>query len=82
MSPRTTHGPKRRHQPTVAEVATLTERLDEIENRQGLLKRTVEAVAREAGVSIGCPCTRCQRCYMLVKNGSLYCPACGCRESL
>lgn len=82
MHPRSTHGPKRRHQPTLAEVAVLTDRLDAIEHRQRQLKRTMQALAHEAGVSIGCPCTHCQQCYMLVKKGSLSCPACGYSESL
>ena len=82
MTPRPTLGPKRRQQPTTAEVVALHDRLDVIERRQQLLKRTVQALAGEAGVSMGCPCAHCQRSYTLVKNGTLSCPACGYRESL
>ncbi|WP_265109455.1 hypothetical protein [Halosolutus halophilus] len=82
MSPRSTLGSKRRHQPLLAEVAALTDRIEALEQQQQQLKRTVEAVSREAGVSIGCPCVRCQRSYTIVKGGSMSCPACGFRESL
>ena len=82
MSPRSTIGPERRQQPTIAELAALTERLDVIERQQHQLKRTVRAIARETGVSIGPPCTRCQQCHLLVRSGALYCPACGYQEPL
>ncbi len=82
MSPRSTIGPEQRQQPTLAEVAALADRLDVIERHQEQLKRTLRAIARESGVSIGCPCNRCQQCHMLVKHGSLSCPVCGYQESL
>ncbi|MFC4540849.1 hypothetical protein ACFO5R_02765 [Halosolutus amylolyticus] len=82
MSPRSTLGPKRRNQSVLAEVAALADRIDALERQQQQLKRTLHAISREAGVSIGSPCVRCHGSYTIVKNGCLSCPACGFMESL
>ncbi|RQH00337.1 hypothetical protein EA472_10820 [Natrarchaeobius oligotrophus] len=60
----------------------IDERLDEMDEQLRQLQNTLRAVAREAGVSIGCPCSRCGRSHLLVKDGSLSCPVCRYRRSL
>lgn len=82
MSPRHTFDPEQRYQPTIPDVTELVDRLDAVERQQRQLKRAIDAVARQSGVSIGCPCTRCEQSYLLVADGRLSCPACGYSESL
>lgn len=64
-----------------ARLLTVTERLDRAESRLQLLDNTLHGVARTAGVSIGCPCNRCERSYLLVEDGMMTCPVCGFQQS-
>ncbi|NKE35132.1 hypothetical protein GWG54_04720 [Natronococcus sp. JC468] len=83
MTPRSAPRSDRTRQRAVtARLEAATERLDTLEGRQRQLERTVAAVAREAGVSVGSPCTRCDRSHTLVKSGLVYCPECGYRRTL
>lgn len=59
-----------------------TKRVETLEDRHRQLERTVAAVARETGLSLGCPCTRCNRSYTLTESGVVYCPECGYRRTL
>jgi hypothetical protein len=83
MTSRSSYRSETQHQrAVVARLERLTARLETAEDRQQQLERTVAALAREAGLSIGYPCTQCNRCYTLVKSGYAYCPECGYRRSL
>lgn len=56
----------------------ITERLEKHEQRLERLQFTLRAVVRETSdVSISGPCGQCNRCYLLLKNGMMYCPQCG-----
>lgn len=46
------------------------------------LQNTLIAVARAANISIGAPCTRCERSYLMASDGLLFCPHCKYRRSL
>ncbi|ELY46196.1 hypothetical protein C496_01476 [Natronorubrum tibetense GA33] len=74
--------PTPRLERTVSELRDVTARLERIETRLPLLENTLRAVAREAGVSIGCPCDRCERSYLLIANGMMTCPTCGYQQSI
>jgi exosome complex RNA-binding protein Csl4 len=63
-------------------LADLRDRIDAAERRQRRLRNTVAALGREVGVSLGCPCSRCDECYLLVADGRMYCPRCGHLESV
>ncbi|AFO56469.1 MULTISPECIES: hypothetical protein [unclassified Natrinema] len=65
-----------------ARLATLEDRLEAAEYQQRLLRTTVAGLAREIGCSLGCQCSRCERSYTFVKDGSMYCPRCGDRDPL
>ena len=58
------------------EIESLQNRITRAELRQRQLYNTVNALAREVGVSIGGPCTRCGQCHVLIKNRRMYCPQC------
>lgn len=64
------------------ELLELGDRLERVESRVALLETTLRGVARETGVSIGCPCDRCDRSYLLVSDGLMRCPSCGYRQSI
>lgn len=83
MTPRSSFRPDAQHQRTlVSRLETLADRLEATENRQRQLERTVAALARDAGLSVGCPCVRCNRSNMIIKPGSMYCPECGYSQSI
>ncbi|WP_247003529.1 hypothetical protein [Halosolutus gelatinilyticus] len=83
MTPRSNAGSKRlSRQVTATQLATLADRLETIERQHQQLRRTIEAVGRETGVGIGSPCARCQRSYLLIKDGGMHCPVCGYQETL
>ncbi|WP_254764293.1 hypothetical protein [Natrinema marinum] len=65
-----------------AQLAAISERLEATERQQQQLKNTITALGREVGVSVGCPCGRCNESYMLIKQGSMYCPRCGHRGAV
>ncbi|WP_254524218.1 hypothetical protein [Natrinema caseinilyticum] len=81
--PRQIRFPKtKRERAMSAQLAALNERLEVIERRHCKLQNTVEALGREAGVSVGSPCSHCDESYMLIKNGHMYCPHCGHRRTM
>ncbi|SEP90402.1 hypothetical protein [Natrinema salaciae] len=83
MTPRPARIPNPRHDRTLsAELASFRSRLEAAERRQTQLRNTVAAIGREAGVSVGCPCGHCDESYTLIKDGTMYCPRCGHRQSL
>ncbi|WP_394740641.1 hypothetical protein [Natronococcus roseus] len=83
MTPRSASRSEATHQRAVINrLEATTKRLETIENRQRQLERTIAALARETGLSVGCPCTRCSRSFTLVKSGVVYCPECGYRHTL
>lgn len=61
---------------------TLADRLERTDRRQCQLANALKGLARESNVSIGCACSRCERSYLLIKKGTMYCPQCGFRRSL
>ncbi|WP_440764936.1 hypothetical protein [Natronorubrum sp. DTA7] len=67
---------------TASELRNVTARLERIETRLPLLENTLRAVARQAGVSIGCPCGHCERSYLLIADGMMTCPTCGYQQSI
>ncbi len=71
--------PTRRHarRTSQPDLERIVARLETAEQRLVQVQNTLDGVAREAGVSIGCPCSRCDRSYLLVKGGALSCPLCG-----
>lgn len=72
----------RRDRAMSAQLAALEDRLEAVERQQRLLRTTVAGFAREVGCSLGCQCGRCDESYTLVRDGCMYCPRCGYRESL
>ncbi|QLG48336.1 hypothetical protein [Natrinema halophilum] len=81
--PRHIRFPQTKRDRTVkAQLVALNERLEAMEQRHCLLRRTVEALGRENGVSVGSPCSHCEKSYMLIKNGHMYCPHCGHRRTM
>ncbi len=83
MTPRHTGvSESRRDRAMAARLATLEERLEAAERQQRLFRTTVAGLAREVGCSLGCQCSRCDGSYTLVRDGCMYCPRCGFRESL
>ncbi|KMT45833.1 hypothetical protein EL22_27035 [Halostagnicola sp. A56] len=87
MTPRKTQLPDRkrarsRQRALSAELEQMTARLEATERRLGRLQNTVNAVAREAGVSMDGPCGHCGRSHLIVADGTLRCPSCGYRRSL
>lgn len=83
MMRRSTRPPKHQHSHSVsAQLAVFNDRLEATERRQRQLENTMAALGREVGVSIGCPCARCEESYTLIKAGSMYCPRCGHQQSL
>jgi hypothetical protein len=83
MTPRSSYRPEVKHQRAMtARLESLATRLEATEKRQRQLERTIDGLARETGLSVSYPCTRCNRCYLLSKCGLLYCPECGYKRSL
>ncbi|MFU8868606.1 hypothetical protein [Natronococcus sp.] len=83
MTPRSASRSETTHQRAViSRLEATTKRLEAVEDRQRQLERTIAALAREAGLSVGCPCTHCGRSYTLVKSGVVSCPECGYRQTL
>lgn len=68
----------------VAELDALERRIAKLERDQSLLYNTLSGLARESDleVSIGSVCTRCTRSYVLIANGTLYCPKCHNRRTV
>ncbi|WP_335999319.1 hypothetical protein [Halorientalis halophila] len=75
MTSRTTE-PERVRQ-LEADLDRVQDRIDDAERELRLLKTTVNAIApKSAKVSMGNPCPRCDRSYLLFDHGLLYCPVC------
>lgn len=52
-------------------------RLDRQEAEIERLRNTLKGVTRAAGdLSVSSRCENCDRCYVLVEDGRLYCPTC------
>lgn len=60
----------------------LVEQLDRTESRLLMVERTLNAVARRTGISIGCACERCEESHLLIDGGMMTCPNCGYRRSV
>ncbi|WP_254530880.1 hypothetical protein [Natrinema gelatinilyticum] len=82
MSPQIRFPQTKRERTTTAQLIALNERLEVIERRHCMLQNTVEALGREAGVSVGSPCSHCDQSHMLIKDGHMYCPHCGHRRTI
>jgi hypothetical protein len=83
MTPPSSFRPDVQHQRALAaQFKALDRRIEAAETRQHQLERTIAALAREAGLAVGCPCAKCARSYTLVKSGLVYCPECGYRQSI
>lgn len=65
-----------------SQLQEMTARLDQVESRLQLLDRTVHAVARQSGISVGGPCNRCERSCLLIADGMMQCPTCGYQRSI
>ncbi|AEH35340.1 hypothetical protein [Halopiger xanaduensis] len=74
--------PPRDNRETAAAIDALGARVTRLEREQRLLRTTTCAIAREAGVTIGGPCSRCGRSYVLVASNTMRCPACGDGRSM
>ncbi|AXR82411.1 hypothetical protein [Natrarchaeobaculum sulfurireducens] len=75
--------PGKHHQRRTSDrLERLEERLEATDRRVRLLQNTLCGVARNADISIGCACTRCERSYLLITSGMLVCPQCGYRQSM
>lgn len=59
-----------------AEIENLERRLAAIEDEQYLLRNTLCGLARENGITVGGVCSDCNRSYVLIERGMLYCPKC------
>ncbi|WP_222918539.1 hypothetical protein [Natrinema sp. SYSU A 869] len=83
MTPRPARVPSpRRDRQISAELAALSDRLEKTERHHRQLQNTVAELAREIGLSMGCLCDRCDESYTFIRNGTMYCPRCGHRQSL
>ena len=60
----------------------VSDRLERAESELAVLENTVRGVAREAGVSVGCQCDRCERSRLLISDGMMSCPTCGYRQTV
>lgn len=71
--------PSDRRPPEAASTASdsVRARLEAVEHEQQLLRNTLVGLARDRGVSVGAACDECNRAYLLVSQGCMYCPACG-----
>lgn len=59
----------------------LTERQEELEHDHLLLRNTLKTIARKNGISVGGPCSQCDRALLVVQDGVLSCPHCGYKGS-
>ncbi|WP_187432870.1 hypothetical protein [Natronococcus pandeyae] len=82
MSPSSSLRSETQRQALLLRLETLATRLEAAETRQQQLERTVAGLARESGLSVGSPCTRCDRSNILMKSGFMYCPECGYKQSI
>ncbi|RKD94991.1 hypothetical protein [Halopiger aswanensis] len=72
----------RENRETAAAIDALRARVTALEREQRLLRTATCAIGRETGVTIGGPCSRCGRSYVLVMNNTMRCPACGDGRSM
>lgn len=73
----------RQYRRVAVECERLRERLADTERHVVQLRNTLAGVARETSdLTVAHPCTHCERCYVLVRDGQLFCPACGYGRSV
>ncbi len=60
----------------------MADRLERNELQIDRLENTVNALARETGISIGGPCGECNLGHLLIKQEIMYCPKCGYEQYL
>lgn len=65
-----------------AQLQDVARRLERTERRLAMLEKATDGLARHSGISIGCPCTRCERSYLLCDGGTFSCPVCGYSQSI
>ena len=82
MLPRQRRTDPSREQQAAAGLERLQRRVAKTEAEQRRLRNTITGLARETDVSIGCSCPHCDRSYMLVRDGVMYCPSCSNRLSV
>lgn len=80
MSPRLPPAGRRRERDDRVERSDVD--LTQLERQVVRLHNTLRGLAREVDVTVGCPCDRCDRSYLLERDGLLVCPQCGYRRSL
>ena len=72
----------RRRQPLTAEIEALEQRLASLEHDHELLRNTLCGLAREADVTVGGVCAKCDRAYVLIERGMMHCPKCRTQRSI
>ncbi|THE63310.1 hypothetical protein D8Y22_18570 [Salinadaptatus halalkaliphilus] len=72
----------RQQRPADRPLEQLNSRLEATEHQLRRLHNTLQGIARESDITIGCPCDRCDRSYLLVADGKLICPHCGYQQSM
>ncbi|MWV40640.1 hypothetical protein GRS80_12985 [Natrialba sp. INN-245] len=77
------HSPgRRRTHGSATRLECVERRLEAAEIRLERLQNTLDGLARSSGVSIGCPCNRCGRSYVLIEGGRIRCPECRFSQSV
>lgn len=71
-----------RHRRDRPALETVAQRLTAVEREHRRLENTLRGFARETGVAVAGPCPRCERAYMLGKDGVLRCPTCRNRHAI
>lgn len=79
--PTPTRRPNRR-QTVTAELEALEQRLAKLEHEQALVRNTLCGLAREANVAVGGVCSDCDRAYVLIDRGMMYCPKCRTQRTI
>jgi len=60
----------------------VVDRLDEQEREIERLKNTLRGITHKLdGVSMSGRCCHCNRAYVIISHGEVYCPACGSRRT-
>jgi len=82
MLPKQRRNEPSREQRIAAELTRLKRRVSKTEAEQQRLRNTIHGLAREMDVTVGCSCPHCEKSYMIVRNGLMYCPSCSNRLSV
>ncbi|SER44659.1 hypothetical protein SAMN04489841_3903 [Natrinema salaciae] len=64
------------------EITALQKQLSEMQTEQRYLRNALFGLARESDMSLGSPCPKCEKSYMLIKQGLMSCPSCQNRLSV